>query len=152
MSFGVGIGDAIALAGVVKGLVIGLRAAKGAVEQYDAVMHGLTGLERQLSNLESLHIDASLEDERDALEEEIRACRTTVDGFMTKTETTRRRLTQTGTPKVLGRLDWAILKKESIAEFRSNVSDHRNRLSCIVAVIHLLVRRSKSLEGRSLLQ
>jgi hypothetical protein len=60
MSFGFSVGDFLAVASLIKDVVVSLKDAGGAAADYQELIVELHGLQRALDSIEHLHVDPSI--------------------------------------------------------------------------------------------
>ena len=144
-AFGFSVGDFIAAITLVKDMVLALQDRAGAKLQYRRLVAELMNLERALTEVRYLKIDASLLPQKTALEQTASQCQETIEDFLKQNAKFSTTLgTQSSTSRWnwranLHKIQWALFKDDAIDKLRSETMGHTLTINTLLAKIHLSV-------------
>ena len=145
--FGFSAGDFIAALKLVKDVIDALRDSGGASEEYRELINELYTLETALLEVKRVELDDEQHAQRVALQQAASQCHRTIDEFWTKIRKYQPHLRAGGSVSKVKdgwrKVQWALCKKEDIADFRAKLKGHTGSINILLTTVQMYVGRNE---------
>lgn len=138
--FGFSAGDFVATIGLVKDAIKALNDTSGARPAYQRLRSELLNLDDALTQVQSLEVDATQLSQKAALQAVVAQCHESINRFLARNAKFQNTLGQTSSSRArwrstLHKVQWALLKDDSIEALRAELAGHTTTINLIVNLI-----------------
>jgi hypothetical protein len=138
--FGFSVGDCISVCILIKDVMKALDDSRGSSAEYQEIIRELWSLDRALLEVEMLSRSHETTVEMNALSHTVRItanqCKACIEGFLEKVNGYDRSLSKGGSGNkwkdAKSKLGWALLKKEDLARFRTEINGHSSAINMLL--------------------
>jgi hypothetical protein len=141
--FGFSVGDFIAVLNLIATIIDALRESGSACSSFQALVQDLEELKFVLLQIQQLHLDDRLRDQKLGIDAVATQCLRTIQAFWMKVQKYEPHLqtngTRLGVKDAWARIKWTVDKKDDVEDFRARLRGHTGSLALLMLKVQLQV-------------